>query len=100
MYQEQLSFVPGGCLALVAYPKSDPQWFPTIFIWSSCLETTWRCNTDLESALRGTPTSLPEPMVHDQSPKLLFTATSFGALGKTGCMHVMDEWYDSEQGPS
>lgn len=44
------------------------QWFPTILIWSSCLETTWRCNTDLESALRGTPTSLPEPMVHDQSP--------------------------------
>lgn len=82
-------FAPGGCskcLSLLASPISDPYGSPAVVIWSSCLETTRRCNTDLESALRGTPTSLAELMVHDQMP--VFAATSFGGLG-FACM----EWF-------
>ncbi len=97
MYQEQLSLVPGGCckcLALVAYPKSDPHGSPPSLSGAAAWRQLGDVTLTLNQHLEGHQTVFQSPWSMTSRQKLVFTATSFGGLGKAGCMHVMVGWYD------
>lgn len=95
MYQEQL--VPGGCckyLALVAYPKSHPHGSSPSLSGAAAWRPLGDGTLTLNQHSEGHQLVFQKPMVHDQSPGSFSQLRHIGGLGKTGSMHVMDEWYD------
>lgn len=98
MYQEQPSFVPGGCckcLTLVAHPKSDPHGSPPSLSGAAAWRPLGDVTLTLNQHLEGHQPVFQSPWsMTSQSPKLVFTATSFGGLGIAGCMDAMVGWYD------